>query len=162
MNGNEVAANGEEVSRQSAFSRVMHSIRTQYSLATAFFLLVVLAVFYIGGRIVLVHMMREAEAQVKSIGLDISRLAYKNADKARRATALCAGKVRELLDAGAAPDAILDECFSSGLALYADYDSTGAFRAGALRANGSVETLELADFAPYSERSRAGSRGLKA
>ena len=161
MNGNDVAANGEEVSRQSAFSRVMHSIRTQYSLATAFFLLVVLAVFYIGGRIVLVHMMREAEAQVKSIGLDISRLAYKNADKARRSTALCAGKVREMLDAGAAPGAILDECFSSGLALYADYDSTGAFRAGALRANGSVETLELADFAPYSERLASWIAGLK-
>ena len=51
-----------------AFLRTLHSIRTQYSLATAFFLMLVLGIFYVGGRIVLVHMVREAEMQVKEIG----------------------------------------------------------------------------------------------
>ena len=70
----------EELSSQSAVKRALHSIRTRYSLATAFLILLCLAVFYIGGRIVLVHMMREAERQVEEIGYDMSRLAYSHAD----------------------------------------------------------------------------------
>ena len=42
----------KEAGRQSAFSRMVHSIRTRYSLATAFFLLLCLGIFYVGGRIV--------------------------------------------------------------------------------------------------------------
>ena len=67
-----------------AFARMRHSIRAQYSLATAFFLLTVLGVFYVGGRIVLVHLVREAEQQVKDIGFDISRLAYRNAEQVKQ------------------------------------------------------------------------------
>ena len=40
--------------RQSAFSRAIHSIRTRYAFATAMFLLAILGIFYIGGRITLV------------------------------------------------------------------------------------------------------------
>lgn len=63
-----------DVSRQGAFSRALHSIRTRYSLATAFFVLLAPAVFYTCGRVALVHLMRESEQQVKEIGYGISRL----------------------------------------------------------------------------------------
>lgn len=78
--------NSNPVTRQSAFSRTVHSIRTRYSLATAAFLLIILGLFYIGGRIVLVHLVRDAEAQVQGIGLDIRRLAYHNAELLQRVT----------------------------------------------------------------------------
>lgn len=74
-----------EFEKQSAISRAWNSIRTRYSLATAFLLLLALGVFYIGGRIVLVHLIRDTEQQVKEIGSDISRIAYRNADKVRKA-----------------------------------------------------------------------------
>jgi len=72
-----------DVERQSAFSRALHSIRTRYALSTAIFLLVILGIFYIGGRITLVHLLRDAEKQVKEIGEDIGRLAYRNASSIR-------------------------------------------------------------------------------
>ena len=58
-----------------------HSLRTRYSLATGFFLLSILAAFYIGGRIVLVHLVKDAEQQVREIGTDINRIAIRNAEK---------------------------------------------------------------------------------
>ena len=69
-----------DVVRQGAFSRAMNSIRTRFSLLTTFFLLAGLVVFYAGGRIVLVHLVRDAEQQVRSFGFDVSRSAYRNAD----------------------------------------------------------------------------------
>ena len=64
--------------------KVRHSIRTRYSLATGFFLLVILGLFYVGGRIVLVHLVKDAETQVRRIGADINRLADRNAGMIRR------------------------------------------------------------------------------
>ena len=76
-----------DVERQGPISWALHSIRTRYSLATAVFLLLALAMFYIGGRIVLVHLVHDAERQVKEIGVDVSRLAYRRADAVRQAAA---------------------------------------------------------------------------
>lgn len=73
-----------EAEKQGPFSRALHSIRTRYSVMTACFLLLALVLFYIGGRIVLVHLVRDAEQQVQQIGYDISRIAYHNADKVRK------------------------------------------------------------------------------
>lgn len=64
--------------------KVRHSIRTRYSLATAFFLLTILGLFYVGGRIVLVHLVKDAETQVREIGTDINRLAIRNAEKVKQ------------------------------------------------------------------------------
>ena len=71
----------EELKRQSAFSRAFHSIRTRYSIATAVFLMIILAAFYIGGRIVLVHFVRDAEQQVQGISLNIGRIVNRDADR---------------------------------------------------------------------------------
>ena len=70
--------------KKGVLHKVRHSIRTRYSLATAFFLLMILGLFYVGGRIVLVHLVKDAETQVRKIGADINRLADRNAGMIRR------------------------------------------------------------------------------
>ena len=97
----------KELSSQSAVSRALHSIRTRYSLATAFFLLLSLLVFYIGGRIVLVHMMREAERQVEEIGYDISRLAYSQAEAVARDCRKSTADIARLVASGEHPSMVL-------------------------------------------------------
>ena len=48
------------------------SVRTRYALVTALFLFVLLSMFYIGGRIVLIHYIRDTERQVRAMGVPIS------------------------------------------------------------------------------------------
>ena len=48
------------------------SVRTRYALMTAFFLLLAMSLFYAGGRIVLIHYIRDTEQQVKQMGVMIS------------------------------------------------------------------------------------------
>ena len=136
-----------------ALARALHSIRTQYSLATALFLLMILAVFYVGGRIVLVHLVREAEQQVKEIGLDISRLAYRDAERVKRQNLVASAAVKEALDRSVTPAAILSANEFSGLSLVAVYGSDGTLQAGASRGRGGEpRELSSADFAPYARR----------
>ena len=137
--------------RQGVFFRVCHSIRTRYSLATAVFLLVVLAMFYVGGRIVLMHVMRDAETQVKNIGLDISSLAYKNAEQAKQATALCASLAVAMQAVGRQPTEIFDAFAEKGLALLVESAADGSLVRGAARIDGQDQTLEESDLAPYRD-----------
>ena len=150
---NEAAAAGAkerdplvDVERQGPISWALHSIRTRYSLATAFFLLLALALFYIGGRIVLVHLVHDAERQVKEIGVDVSRLAYRRADAVRQAAA----------DAFAAADGgRLDpaKCVETGgFSLAAEFAADGKFAGGSLRgADGAVRPVSAEELAPYAE-----------
>lgn len=150
---NEAAAAGAkerdplvDVERQGPISWALHSIRTRYSLATAFFLLLALALFYIGGRIVLVHLVHDAERQVKEIGVDVSRLAYRRADAVRQAAA----------DALAAADGgRLDQakCVETGgFSLAAEFAADGKFAGGSLRgADGAVRPVSAEELAPYAE-----------
>jgi signal transduction histidine kinase/ActR/RegA family two-component response regulator len=139
-------AGGER--REGAIARVRHSIRAQYSLATALFLLMVLGLFYVGGRVVLVHLIREAEQQVKEIGLDISRLAYRNAERVKQRNLASSGAVLEALTKGTAPESLLASDGFSDLSLVAVYSSGGEFIAGAARS----QPLSAADLAPYAAR----------
>jgi signal transduction histidine kinase/CheY-like chemotaxis protein len=150
---NEAAAAGAkerdplaDVERQGPISWALHSIRTRYSLATAVFLLLALAMFYIGGRIVLVHLVHDAERQVKEIGVDVSRLAYRRADAVRQAAA----------DAFAAADGgRLDpaKCVEAGgFSLAAEFAADGKFAGGALRgADGAARPVLAEELAPYAE-----------
>ena len=150
---NEAAAAGAkerdplvDVERQGPISWALHSIRTRYSLATAFFLLLALALFYIGGRIVLVHLVHDAERQVKEIGVDVSRLAYRRADAVRQAAA----------DAFAAADGgRLDpaKCVETGgFSLAAEFAADGKFADGSLRkADGESRPVSAEELAPYAE-----------
>ena len=93
-------ADSTDTPRQSAFSRAVHSIRTRYSLIAAMFLLSLLALFYAGGRVVLVHLVRDTEEQVKDLGSDLARLAYRDADRARLRLSAVVGAVLPDIAAG--------------------------------------------------------------
>ena len=63
------------VSRQGAFSRALHSIRTRYSISTAIILLVLLALFYAGGRTVLADLLHDVEVEFGGMGGSMATMA---------------------------------------------------------------------------------------
>ena len=147
--------------KQGAFSRAVHSIRTRCSIVTAAFLFAALTLFYVGGRIVLVHLMRETEEQVKEIGLDISRVACNHAKQMRKEAvegmgpAIATAKDARTLLLGAGPRFTLAAYFSS----------SGSFSDGVVRsASGGFSSINAAAFAPYKDAITrwAGSAGGKA
>ena len=139
-----------ELSSQSAVSRALHSIRTRYSLATAFFLLLSLLVFYIGGRIVLVHMMREAERQVEEIGYDISRLAYSQAEAVARDCRKSTADIARLVASGEHPSMVLSRPEFGMISLVLEFSGDGVFKSGAARGIDGVVQISPADIAPYA------------
>ena len=151
-----------DADHQGLISRSLHSIRTRYSLATAFFVLLSVAAFYACGRIVLVHLMREAEQQVEEIGYDISRLAYRQADRVRRANAQAAAEVAKAVAAGTEPEEILSARKEDGITLVIKLDAWGRFVSGATRIRGaeSATPVEVQSVAPYSERFAAWASSL--
>ena len=138
--------------RKNAFLRAVYSIRTRYSLATAVFLLLGLSIFYIGGRIVLVHLMREAEEQVKEIGYDISHLAYRQADTVKKAIERNIADMARDAAAGTTPEALLAVAGRENVSLVLDFDEDGAFSTGVLRRAGEIVSLGAADIAAYTVR----------
>ena len=142
----------EELSSQSAVKRALHSIRTRYSLATAFLILLCLAVFYIGGRIVLVHMMREAERQVEEIGYDMSRLAYSHADIVVKENRKSAGEIAFLVARGEDVSTVLSRPEFAKISLVLAFSGSGKFASGAARGADGVLAVSAADVAPYAER----------
>ena len=54
----------------------LRSIRTKFGLVMAGILLGLLLVFYLGGRFILVHMIREAEKDIQVIGSDVKSVVY--------------------------------------------------------------------------------------
>ena len=151
----------DRAAHQSAFSRAVHSIRTRYSLATASFILLSLLIFYVGGRIVIIHLMREAEQQVEEIGYDISRLAYRQADAVRRESEKVAGRLVSQVEAGAKPDEVLRGEQGGAASLLISLSADGTFSCGAVRAAGGVVPVSEADIAPYAERFRAWSAATR-
>ncbi len=125
--------------------RVRNSIRTRYALATGFFLLLILAVFYIGGRIVLVHLVKDAEQQVREIGTDINRIALRNADHIRR-------HVEELPaeDLGRPLASFLGTHKAVNVACALRLDTDGQFLAGVTAGTNAPLPLTAADVAGYT------------
>ncbi len=54
----------------------LRSIRTQFGLVTACILLVLLSAFYLGGRFIVVQMIRQAEQDIQTTGNDIKSIVY--------------------------------------------------------------------------------------
>src|SRR5574344_303719 len=150
----------ERKSRQTIWSQMFHSIRTRYSLATAFFLLACLGIFYVGGRIVLVHLMREAEQQVREIGYDISRLAYQNADRFKRENEDCVKPVVRRIAHGEKLEGLLQRAENGGLSLLARFSTDGAFVEGVMRDGNGPVALAAADLSPYADRVKSWIDGL--
>ena len=144
--------NSADVSRQGAFSRALHSIRTRYSISTAVFLLAMLALFYVGGRVVLVHLVRDAEQQVKEIGSDLSRIAYRDAERARSRIVAGIAAARTAA-AGLKPrDMVAPRGGSSALSLAVSLSAAGEPGEGFCRdSKGDVVAVPGAWLAPYRE-----------
>ena len=140
----------QESGRRGAFFRALHSIRTRYSLLTAAFLLLILGAFYIGGRIVLIHLVRDAEDQVKGIGVDIRTLAYRNADKIRAAAAEKVPAYGAASREGKAPaiESLLGG--SPCVTLAARFRADGSFAEGAVLVPEGSEALSATDFSSSS------------
>lgn len=62
--------------KRTATLHALQSIRTQFGLVSACMLLGLLLAFYIGGRYILVHMIREAEQNIQFVSTDIKSVVY--------------------------------------------------------------------------------------
>lgn len=127
------------------FSHFTHSIRTRYSLATAFFLLFILAIFYIGGRIVLVHLVKDAEKQVREIGTHINRLALRNTDSIKKHAAALPpeDKVKPI-------DQFLGTFDGVNVSLAIRLTANGSFIEGFMTGDKTNEPITDADIKTYS------------
>lgn len=128
--------------------RAFCSIRTRFSLMTAFFLFFAIGLFYIGGRIVLVHFISDTERQVRDVGRDVSRLAYRQAEGVRTAAIRALARPR----AGEASAQDLLSGYGEDFSLVAVYSTTGTLTEGVLRdlATGGPTDLREKDLAGYS------------
>ena len=143
-----------DYSRQGAFSRAIHSIRTRYSLCVAVFLLTLLALFYAGGRVVLVHLVRDTEAQVKDLGTDLARLAYRDADRARIRLATAVDAVLPDVASGrlGVRDLVSDGARGEPISFALRLSAGGEPGEGACRdARGMVVAVSAAQLATYRE-----------
>jgi len=137
----------EEMTRFGAWS----SIRTRYALATALFLLLVLGVFYVGGRIVLVHLVRDAEQQVEEIGRDVQRVTI------RRTEGVC-GQVRAVVLTNA-DTSTGDEIWARAVRRVADgraafavrFSPDGSFSNGVRHVNETVTVLDASQLKVYAD-----------
>ena len=148
--------------QQSALSRTLHSIRTRSSLMNAFFLLVALAFFYVGGRIVLIHLVRDAEKQAKEIGSDIHALAYRNADRIR---ACAVARVAAYGEAARRhePPAITSLLGGSpDVTLAVRFASDGSFVEGAIAGAGGTAPLSAGDLSMYTGVMAGWAKSLSA
>ena len=130
---------------QGALSRAWHSIRTRYSFATAVFLLIILGMFYIGGRIVLVHFVRDAEKQVQDISMNIGKLVNRDAERMGKAASYAAQKYDTAVESGGKVDfaQFLDSIFGPDISVAMRLDGKGGFIEGRLASiAGSGELAE--------------------
>jgi len=161
----------EKLEKQSAWARTVHSIRTRYALVTAVLLLLVLGMFYVGGRIVLVHFVRDAEGQVKDIGFNISRLINREGESTCRAAAALAHHYGAVHAAGRTLDLVRDLAATGDaeVLLAAYLSEKGEPRAVCLRLlpGCSPEKLATDELKPYGEslaswtRQGVGEAGVK-
>lgn len=133
-------------------SASVHSVRTRSSVAIALFMLIALAVFYVGGRIVLVHLVRDAEMQVRDAGVDIARLARRNALDRRAVNLRCLDAAAAALSGGSSPAEILGRAGMEGLSLLLQCAGDGTFIAGAQRRDGIVEALDEKACRVYADK----------
>ena len=148
MNDNE----SNDLGRQNAFSRAWHSIRTRYSFATAVFLLITLGMFYIGGRIVLVHFVRDAEKQVQGISVNIGRLVNRDAERMSRTAAHAAQRFDAAVEAGVLGNfsQFIDVQFGPDVSVAIRLDGKGRFKEGCIASVAGQAALRAADIKAYS------------
>ena len=71
----------------------LRSIRTQFGLVSALTLLGLLSAFYLGGRYILVQLIRDTEQEIRAIGTDIKTIVYAELEKIQQTAAQSAETV---------------------------------------------------------------------
>ena len=136
-------------------SQPFHSIRTKFSFASGVFLLLTLIMCYTGGRIVLVHFLRDAESQIQGIGVNVSRLVNRNADHMRQTAARGVERYDSGMATGSKPDLknMLENVFGLDVSLAAKLDDSGRImEAYAVDGdNAHVIALKGSDFEKYQD-----------
>lgn len=127
----------------------LSSIRTRYSLATAGILLTILALFFLGGRVALLRLMKDAEIKVKEVGRDISNIAYANAKKARNATSGSVEHVLAMMNTGRTPEEIFSAFYKLNLGLAVHCRPDGSFISGVASVGDDDVSLVPSDISPY-------------
>jgi len=135
------------------------SIRTRYALVTAFFLLLAMAMFYIGGRIVLVHFINDTERQVRDVGRRVSNLAYRHADDVRQAARRV---LRHPKAATAGARTLLADC-GQEFSLVAVFEADGTLTEGALQTVVEKKSVirDLDGLGEYAEVVRSWVKSLR-
>ena len=141
-----------DLNRQNAFSRAWHSIRTRYSFATAVFLLIILGMFYIGGRIVLVHFVRDAEKTVQGISMNIGRLVNRDAERMGKTAAHAAQRLDAAMESGELGSfaKFIDAQLGPDISIALRLDGQGRFLEGSLADAARQEPLQPDDIKGYS------------
>ncbi|MFO7937859.1 MAG: response regulator [Kiritimatiellia bacterium] len=75
---------------------IPHSIRTHFGLLTAGILLSLLLIFYLGGRYILINIIRQAEKEITNVSSDIKKLITYQSTSLMNFTVATAGKSAEL------------------------------------------------------------------
>ena len=133
------------------------SVRTKFGLVTGAILLILLFVFYLGGRFILVHMIREAEKEIEVVGSDIKTIVYGELAQLQQTTLRTADILSR---SGAAPTQdflqnLLRPCSGQmpvnlAVALSAD----GVFLNGCFLASGAaLQTVGAEQMQPYIDAS---------
>lgn len=124
-----------------SLARMRHSIRTRYAATTAFFLLFILTVFYVGGRIMLVHLVKSAEEQVRSIGTSINTIAQRDARNVQDYVSRLAPEDLEQ----ASPTDLLGQHDGLDIALAIQLSPSGEFKSGYTHHPGDAPSTLPAD-----------------
>jgi signal transduction histidine kinase/HAMP domain-containing protein len=74
---------------------VLSSIRTRFGLLTGLVILLMLLTFYLGGRYILVNLVREAEGNVQTVTTDIKKIICEEIFNLRKRTLQCVAKMAE-------------------------------------------------------------------
>lgn len=136
-----------------AFAKAVHSIRTRYALVTGFFLLLFLAVFYVGGRFVLSNLIADTERQVREAGRQMTATIRQKAEEMREAAA----GVLEKPGAATADVRALLADFGVPFSFVARFSPDGRFLEGVRRgiADGRPVPFPPDAFAPYNAALKA-------
>ncbi len=139
--------------RKQPLTNTRQSIRTQFGIVTACMLLGLLATFYLGGRFILVHMLRQAEKNIQVISSDIKKVVYGELISVQRTTR----RVAEILPplTTELPEDFLREqiLYAPGetpITLAVFFNADGTFMKGLfLQSGGATRPVEEHEIQPY-------------
>lgn len=133
------------------------SIRTKFGLVTGGILLGLLFVFYLGGRYILVHMIREAEKEIQVIGSDIKSVVYTELSQLQQTAFQAAQGLSQLgtpLTQESLQNLLVPFAGRTPINMAALFSANGQFQSGCFLMPGSpLEAISASAMQPYISQS---------